>query len=406
MSSLKEESDIIIQSNKKLDKVKNQTIRTSQEKKSYLNLYCFKLSYGIIYTYMFIGASMAINIVNRVIFLQYKFKFNFTLMLLHQIFCIIFFITLSHTSKSFIAMAGKISFQDFLKLKYQYIFYSLFFIFKTVVAFLGYQLVVNIPMYVSLRKLLTAMTFIYQYFFKKRKISNLNILEVVLLTTGAILTGMDDYSTDIKGYIAVFLKNTTGLINLEVSENFKKKNGVTNLKLLIYNSFLVIPILIITIFATGEYSRLKIYFNTEHNFNYYSLYIQLFFSCVIELTTNTSFFMSNEKNSSLFTQLLSDTKYIFITILSYKVLKTFVFTWKNILGVAITTLAGVIITVNSIYNNIQIKKNYPKIDENKKEQKLEKLEKEEEKLEKEEEKENKEEIPNKKVIIKDDSKNN
>ena len=368
--SSKEESDIIISSNKKL----STTNKIQVEKKAYLNLYCFKLSYGIIYTYMFIGASMAINIVNRVIFLQYKFKFNFTLMLLHQIFCIIFFVTLSHTSKSFINMAGKISFQDFMKLKYQYIFYSLFFIFKTVVAFLGYQLVVNIPMYVSLRKLLTAMTFVYQYFFKKRKISNLNIIEVILLTIGAILTGMDDYSTDIKGYIAVFLKNTTGLINLEVSENFKKKYGMTNLKLLIYNSFLVIPILIITIFISGEYSKLRIYFNTEHNFNYYRLAMQLFFSCVIELTTNTSFFMSNEKNSSLFTQLLSDTKYIFITILSYKVLKTFVFTWKNILGVAITTLAGVLITVNSIYNNIQIKKRVNIKEEDKKEEKEEKEE--------------------------------
>jgi drug/metabolite transporter (DMT)-like permease len=229
-------------------------------------------------------------------------------------------------------------------------------------------------MYVSLRKLLTAMTFVYQYFFKKRKISNLNIIEVILLTIGAILTGMDDYSTDIKGYIAVFLKNTTGLINLEVSENFKKKYGMTNLKLLIYNSFLVIPILIITIFISGEYSKLRIYFNAEHNFNYYRLAMQLFFSCVIELTTNTSFFMSNEKNNSLFTQLLSDTKYIFITILSYKVLKTFVFTWKNILGVAITTLAGVLITVNSIYNNIQIKKRVNIKEEDKKEEKEEKEE--------------------------------
>ena len=377
--SSKEESDKIISSNKKL----STTNKIQVEKKAYLNLYCFKLSYGIIYTYMFIGASMAINIVNRVIFLQYKFKFNFTLMLLHQIFCIIFFVTLSHTSKSFINMAGKISFQDFMKLKYQYIFYSLFFIFKTVVAFLGYQLVVNIPMYVSLRKLLTAMTFVYQYFFKKRKISNLNIIEVILLTIGAILTGMDDYSTDIKGYIAVFLKNTTGLINLEVSENFKKKYGMTNLKLLIYNSFLVIPILIITIFISGEYSKLRVYFNTEHDFNYYRLGMQLFFSCAIELTTNTSFFMSNEKNSSLFTQLLSDTKYIFITILSYKVLKTFVFTWKNILGVGITTLAGVIITVNSIYNNIQIKKRVNIAEEDKKEEKEEK-EETEEKAQKEE----------------------
>ena len=355
MSAKEETDDIIIHNSKVL----SNTYKIQQEKKSYLNLYCFRLSYGIIYTYMFIGASMAINIVNRVIFLQYKFKFNFTLMLLHQIFCICFFITLSKTSKSFVKMAGQISFSDFLLLKYQYILYSLFFIFKTVVAFLGYQLVVNIPMYVSLRKLLTGMTFVYQYFFKKKKISRLNILEVILLTIGAILTGLDDYSTDIKGYIAVFLKNTTGLINLEVSENFKKKNGVTNLKLLIYNSFLVIPILIITIFITGEYSRLKTYLNSEHKFQYYRLCIQLFFSCVIELTTNASFFMSNEKNSSLFTQLLSDTKYIFITILSYKVLKTFKFTWKNILGVGITTLAGIIITVNSLYNNIQVTKSKP-----------------------------------------------
>ena len=357
--SIKEETDdIIIHPSKKL----SNTYKIQQEKKSYLNLYCFRLSYGIIYTYMFIGASMAINIVNRVIFLQYKFKFNFTLILLHQIFCICFFITLSKTSKNFVKMAGKISFSDFLLLKYQYMLYSLFFIFKTIVAFLGYQLVVNIPMYVSLRKLLTGMTFVYQYFFKKKKISKLNILEVILLTIGAILTGLDDYSTDIKGYIAVFLKNTTGLINLEVSENFKKKNGVTNLKLLIYNSFLVIPILLVTIIITGEYNRLKLYLNTEHNFQYYRLCIQLFFSCVIELTTNASFFMSNEKNSSLFTQLLSDTKYIFITILSYKVLKTFKFTWKNILGVGITTLAGIIITVNSLYNNIQVTKGKPKIE--------------------------------------------
>lgn len=346
----KEESDSIIHNKKKL------TISavSNQEKKVYLHLYCIKLSYGIIYTYLFIGASMAINLVNRVIFLQYKFKFNLVLMFLHQIFCIIFFVTLSFTSKSFIRIAGEISIQDFLKLKYQYILYSLFFIFKTLIAFLGYQLVVNIPMYVSLRKLLTAMTFIYQYFWKKKKISNLNIFEVILLTIGAILTGIDDYSTDIKGYIAIFLKNVTGLINLEVSENFKKNYGMTNLKLLIYNSFLIIPMLIITIFITGEYSNVKRYFFFNNNIKYFHLLFQLFFSCFIELITNASFFLSNEENSSLFTQLLSDTKYIFITLLSYKILKTFIFTWKNILGVGITTLSGILITVNSIYNNIQI----------------------------------------------------
>ena len=213
--------------NMSLSKVSN------TEKKKYINLYCCKLSIGIIFTYIFISCSITINIVNRVIFWKYKFKFNVTLIFLQQLFCVIFFSIVSKKSKIFKKQAGEISFMDFWKLRYQYIGYSIFFIFKTITSFLGYQLVTNIPMYVNLRKFLTAMTFIYQWCFKKKKISNINILVVILLTLGAFLAGIDDYSTDIKGYIAVFLKNTTWLINLEVSENFKKKYGMTNLKLLI-----------------------------------------------------------------------------------------------------------------------------------------------------------------------------
>ena len=324
--------------------------------KIYLNLFCCKLSVGIIFTYIFIICSITINIVNRVIFLKYKFKFNMTFIFLQQFFCMIFFTILSKYSKLFHNQTGEVSFNDFYKLKYQYIAYSIFFIIKTITSFLGYQLVTNIPMYVNLRKFLTAMTFIYQCCFKKKRISNINILVVILLTLGALLAGIDDYSTDIKGYLAVFMKNTLNLINLEVSENFKKRNGVTNLKLLVYNSFLSTPILLISIFSLGEFGRLVQYFSDEHDFNYISLFFYLFISCLVVMITNSSFFISNEKNTSLFTQLLSDTKYIFITLISYSVLKTFVFTWKNILGLFISTLAAIIITISTLYDNIEFKK--------------------------------------------------
>ena len=298
------------------------------EKKKYINLYICELSVGIIFTYIFISCSITINIVNRVIFWKYKFKFNFTLVLLQQFFCMIFYYICSKKSELFIEQTGGVSFEDFWKLKYQYIGYCIFFIVKTVTSFLGYQLVTNIPMYVNLRKFLTAMTFIYQYFCKKKKISNINILVVILLTLGALLTGIDDYSTDIKGYLAVFMKNMLNLVNLEVSENFKKKNGMTNLKLLVYNSFLSTPLLLFF----------------------------LFISCSIVMVTNASFFISNEKNTSLFTQLVSDTKYIIITLISYNVLQSFVFTWKNIFGLLLSTLAAIIITINSLYNNIKFNK--------------------------------------------------
>ena len=143
---------------------------------------------------------------------------------------------------------------------------------------------------------------------------------------------------------------------LEVSENFKKKNGVTNLKLLVYNSFLSTPILFISIFIGGEYKKMLIYFNNNNEFNYFGLYFYIFISCAVILVTNSSFFISNEKNTSLFTQLLSDTKYIVITLISYSVLKTFTFTWKNILGLLISTLAAFIITISTLYDNIQFKK--------------------------------------------------
>ena len=328
----------------------------SQEKKKYINLYICQLSVGIIFTYIFIICSITINIVNRVIFWKYKFKFNFTLVLFQQLFCMIFFTICSQKSQIFIEQTGGVSFADFCKLKYQYIGYCIFFILKTVTSFLGYQLVTNIPMYVNLRKFLTAMTFIYQYFCKKKKISNINIFVVILLTLGALLTGIDDYSTDIKGYLAVFMKNMFNLVNLEVSENFKKLYGMTNLKLLVYNSFLSTPLLLIYIFINGEFFRLIDYFQEDHDFSYLYLIFFLFISCSIVMVTNASFFISNEKNTSLFTQLVSDTKYIVITFISYIVLRSFVFTWKNITGLFLSTLAAIIITLTSLYDNIKFKK--------------------------------------------------
>ena len=343
-----------------------------QQNKKFINLYCCKLSIGIIFTYIFIICSITINIVNRIIFLQYKFKFNITFIFLQQFFCLIFFYSASKNSEIFYKEAGEVSFNDFYKLRYQYIFYCFFFIIKTITSFLGYQLVTNIPMYVNLRKFLTAMTFFYQCCFKKKRISNINILVVFLLTLGAFLAGIDDYSTDYKGYLAVFMKNSLNLVNLEISENFKKKNGITNLKLLVYNSFLSTPILLISLFLSGEFKRLVNYFQEEHDFHYLGLCFYLFISCSVVLITNSSFYISNEKNTSLFTQLLSDTKYIFITLISYSVLKTFTFTWKNILGLLISTLAAIIISISTLYDNIQFKnKGDDKMDNDMQEVKIE-----------------------------------
>ena len=134
------------------------------------------------------------------------------------------------------------------------------------------------------------------------------------------MTGLDDYSTDYLGYLIVFAKNTLSVINLEISENFKKKNGISNVKLLAYKSFILPPILIILIFVFGETKQMVVYFKSEHDFSYLGLMFYILLILFIIFINNASFFLSNEKNNSLFTQLLSDAKYIFITLLSYFIL--------------------------------------------------------------------------------------
>ena len=326
------------------------------QQKYYLSLFCCKMSTGLMAAYIYTILSITINIVNRVIFLKYEFNFEYTLLFFQEIVCTVFYLILAWKSNLFKEKAGELSFKDFWKLKFKYIGYSLFFLLKTLFAFLAYQVVKNIPMYVNLRKLVTPMAFIYQFFFKKLKIDKIKIIVVVLFTIGAILSGIDDYTTDYIGYLIVFFENVMSVINLEVSENFKGNNGVSNLKLLAYKSFVLPPILLLGMLASGEFGELYHYFKEEHEFSYFWLFFDIFIICSIIFIYTMSFFISSEKIKSLLTQLLSDIKYIFIALLSYFILKTFKFNWKNILALIISTSGAIIITISSMYDNIKLKK--------------------------------------------------
>ena len=143
-----------------------------------------------------------------------------------------------------------------------------------------------------------------------------------------------------------------------MTETFKKNTGVPNLKLLVYNSFLSCPILFVLIFATGEYKKLYTYFTGEKIFEgtYLGAVTYLFFFCAFCVCLILSFFISNEKNSSLFTAMLSNSKDVIITGLSYFWLKGTKFTFCIIGGLLISTVGAVLIAVKSMYDNLRKKK--------------------------------------------------
>ena len=355
----------------------------NEEEKTYINCKCFQLSIGIIFTYIYITASILVNIINRIIFLTYKFTFNYFLLFLQQILLLFIFTYFGSKNKHFRKQAGEISFNDFKNYLFFYLFFSIVFLFNVLSSFFANQTVVNTTMFVTLRKFVLLMIFIIDYFFANKKFTKITIFCIFMMISGAIIIGYDDFTTDFFGFFSVFLNNIATVIYIKFTEIFRKKTGFTNLKLLVYNSYLINPILLILIFVSGEYKKIILYFtnnindtNNNENLTGLGLTYYLMLSCFLCFILNSSFFLSNEKTSSLITQLLANSKDIFVSGLSFIMLKDNNFSYKKIIGLVISTIGAVLISSKSILDNLKFnfgKKFYVPIPESNNSNQLEML---------------------------------
>ncbi len=348
------ENENELQKEKKTDKKDQKNI-------TYLNLYCCKINVGLIFTYIYIFTGALLNVINRIIFYNYNFRFNFTFAFLQQIMNLFLFTCVGNNSKTFIKHAGKISFSNFYQFKYHYFTFTVIFAVNILINFYGNQLVKNVSMFLSLRKFNAVMLFIVDFFIGKKKIDFITILCIFLITGGSFIINSDTFSKDYLGYVVVLINNLATISSSKYSEVFRKKTGDSNLKLLIYNAYIINPLLFLGIFVTGEYKRLIQYFTDENSSNiegtFAGLFFFLFLSCFFSVILNSSFFISNEKTSSLMTNLLTNTKSIFISAALYLFdKKKNKLTFKMVFGLGMATVGAVFITSHSFWNNLKCNK--------------------------------------------------
>ena len=372
-------------SNTEKESIKPKKVITDpeEEPKVYVNFYCCHLSLNIIYTISYVTAAVLLNIVNRLVFYKYHFnQYNFTFMLLQQIFCIVFFYIVSHKSKTFLEKAGRITWEDFLALKGYYISFSIVFMVNTIIIFYGTQLIINASMFQTLRKLvlvkvygtqliinasmfqtLRKLVLVKVYFIDLcwgyKKITLFTSICVFMVTIGSVLAGVDTFSRDYVGIALTMVSNFINVAYNKFTESFKRRTGVPNLKLLVYNSYIAGPVLVVLIFVTGEYKKLIAYFVEEKYFNedktegsLMGFIFITFISCTLVIILNSSFFMSNEKNTSMFTILLANTKDLFTCILARFILAGNKFTVNVVLGLTISTIGAVMFSLKSICDNM------------------------------------------------------
>ena len=325
--------------------------------KKYLNLCVCHLNLGLIFVYIYILASSLSSIITRIVFHSYKFKFNFTLFFFEQTVCTIIF--------SFFKNNIQIDFQTFLKNIYFYIIFSTIYILNVLSVFYGHQLVMNVSMYFSLKKLTPLMLFFIDCFIGKKKISIITILSIFLIVGGSILVAKDSFTKDYLGCGIVLISNILTITYSKLTEIYHKKTGYTNLKLLLYNNYLTLPVLLLGIFLTGEYKKIYEYINDSENNGsegtFSGLIFYLFLYGIVCSVLTSSFFISNEKNSSLITKLLSNSRAIFVTVALHIFDKD-----KNklnatiFLGLLLAIIGSILINIESIMKNI----NRNKYDEN------------------------------------------
>ena len=290
-------------------------------------------------------------------------------MLLQQLFCIVFFLILSRKSQTFKEKAGEISFSDFLSLKYHYFCFGIIFILNALVTIIGTQMIINAAMFQTLRKLVLVKVYFIDLCCGYKKITTFTSICVFMVTIGGILSGIDTFSRDYIGIGITLISNFSCVAYNKYTEVFKRKTGVPNLKLLVYNSYISGPCLFVLIFLTGEYKRLYLYFVEQRyltgvNQEEGSLFGFIFFvafSCSLVIVLNSSFFMSNEKNSSMFTILLANTKDLFTSILSYFFLAGNKYTVNIVLGLLISTTGAVMFSSKSICDNMITGEQKPEI---------------------------------------------
>ena len=347
-----------------LESSKNSLQSVKPEEKNnikYLNLFCCKINIGLIFTYIYIFTGALLNVINRIIFYNYNFRFNFTFAFLQQIMNLFLFTFIGNKSQTFINHAGKISFQNFLSYKYYYFFFTVIFAINILINFYGNQLVKNVSMFLSLRKFNAVMLFFVDFFIGKKKIDFITILCIFLITGGSLIINSDTFSKDYLGYVVVIVNNIATITSSKFSEIFRKMTGDSNLKLLIYNAYIINPLLFLLIFISGEYKELVKYFSQENKSNiegsFAGLFFYIFLSCFFSVVLNSSFFISNEKTSSLMTNLLTNTKSIFISAALYFFdKKRNELTFKMVFGLGMATFGAVFITSHSFWNNLKCNK--------------------------------------------------
>ena len=128
--------------------------------------------------------------------------------------------------------------------------------FNAILGFAGLRLV-NIPMFLVLRRMTTPMVLILEYYIMKKVASPLVKGAIAISVLGTLIAGSSDLTFDLVGYLFTLANNVATASYLVLINKLGTKKGMNTFELLFYNSLMSLPAMAGLAWATGDWAAFR-----------------------------------------------------------------------------------------------------------------------------------------------------
>lgn len=203
---------------------------------------------------------------------------------------------------------------------------------------------VNVPTYSTVKRLTPMLVLSAKVCMSKKLPHPLILFSVFMVVLGCIVAGAGDLSFDAAGYAFAFMSCSTQAAYLVLVEYTGSEKGVGSTELLLYNSVLSLPFLLVIVALTGELSTVRGAYLSATSENALFPLLLILCSCMGCLL-NYSIFLCTMNNSALTTTIVGVLKGVLSTVLGFFLLGGVKFNLLNVLGISMNTVGGVMYTI-------------------------------------------------------------
>ncbi|OMJ67593.1 hypothetical protein SteCoe_35206 [Stentor coeruleus] len=210
---------------------------------------------------------------------------------------------------------------------------------------------VNLPMYITLRKLCTAEIFIIDTIFYKQPYKYSCVIGVAGISLGALIAGYNDLTSDAFGFIIVFLANLmNALLLLQIRYAKERVFSLKSFKQVYICSLISIPYTIILYFTAEEYVSVGLspYSHT------WELYFAIVFAGVLGVFCNFLLFKCANEISPMATSVTGNAKDFISMLIGLVAFKDVNPNFLFMFGIFVSFLGAMIYSVGKVVNNKKI----------------------------------------------------